>query len=53
MTHLYMSLNLCPKLLQVLNNGAVDGPSKIRMLVCDDTRLVANAIVDILTGISC
>lgn len=47
-THLDVSLNLRSQLLEVLDDGAVDGPAKIGVLIGDDARLVTDTIVDVL-----
>ena len=43
-----MSLNLRPQLLQVLDDGAVDGLAQVRVLVRNSPGLVSNAVVDVL-----
>jgi hypothetical protein len=48
MTYLYMRFDLRSNLLEVLYDGALDGSAQISMLIGDDARLVANAVVDVL-----
>lgn len=43
-----MSFDLRAQLLEVLNNGVVNGAPKVRMLVGNDTCLVSNVVVDVL-----
>ena len=45
-----MGLYLSSKLLQVLHDGTVDSAAKVGVLVGNSTRLVANAIEDVLQG---
>ena len=45
-----MGLDLSSKLLQVLHDGTVDSAAKVGVLVGNSTRLVANAIEDVLQG---
>ena len=46
--YLDVSLNLGLQLLEVLHDRPVDSATEVRVLVCDGTRLVADAIEDIL-----
>jgi hypothetical protein len=43
-----MSLDLCSNLVQMLNDGAVDGTSQIGMFICNNSRFVSDSIIDIL-----
>ena len=43
-----MRLNLRPQLLEVLHDGPVNGTAQVRMLVGNRTRLVADAVEDVL-----
>jgi hypothetical protein len=43
-----MGLDLDPELLEMLDDGTVDRPAEIRVLVGDHAGLVANAIEDVL-----
>ena len=43
-----MSLDFDTQLLQVLNNGTLDGAAEICVLICDGTRLVTNVVENIL-----
>lgn len=43
-----MGFDLGPELLKMLNDGAIDGTTKIGMLVRDDASLVSDATVDVL-----
>ena len=47
-TYLDVCLDLDPKLLQVLNNGAVDGTAQIGMLISYGTGPVPDLIVHVL-----
>jgi hypothetical protein len=49
-THLDMSFDLGPQLLEVLHDGAVDRSTEVCVLVCDDAGFVADAVVYILCG---
>lgn len=43
-----MGFDLGPEFLEVLNDRAINGAAEICMLVCDNSCLVSNAIVNIL-----
>jgi hypothetical protein len=43
-----MSLDFCTQFLEVLDDGMIDSTAEIRMLVSDNTGLIANSIVYIL-----
>lgn len=43
-----MSLDLCPNLVKMLNDGAVDSTSQIGMFVRNNSRFVSDSIIDIL-----
>lgn len=47
-THLDMSLDFSTKLLQMLNDRAIDRTSQVGMLVRNDAGLVANVVVYVL-----
>lgn len=43
-----MRLDLDAELLEVLDDGGVDRPAEVGVVVCDDARLVADGVVDVL-----
>ena len=43
-----MRLDLGPKLLEVLDDGAIDRATEIGVLICDYPSFVANVVVDVL-----
>ena len=43
-----MSLDFCTKLLEMLDDGAIDRATKVGMLICDYPSFVANVVVDVL-----
>ena len=44
-----MRFDLCPQLLQVLNDRTIDRPTKISVVVGDNPRLVSNGVIHILS----
>jgi len=46
---LYMRFDLGAQLLEMLDDGTVDGAPKVGVLVSYDTSLVTDAVVDILS----
>lgn len=43
-----MCLYLCSELLEVLDNGTIDGSAQVCVLICYGARLVAYVVIDIL-----
>jgi len=43
-----MRLDFCAKLLEVLDDGAIDRATEVGVLICDHPSFVANVVVDVL-----